>query len=185
MNFYKIATLVPICLAACAVGPQARTVWTHNSFSGQPAQARFITDRAECAAYATRLAPLPQEPRAQLNPAYQEMTILTPTGPVLGLVQNNQPNYIPSLSDYSNYENAKNAAISQQRQLFGACMYQRDWRAEEVVLGTQPPATSAPVSSGSGGGPFTAESRGVNQSCNSNSDCVGQLRCEYGRCKVP
>jgi len=92
MNFYKIATLVPICLAACAVGPQARTVWTHNNLSGQPAQTRFITDRAECAAYAMRLAPLPPElPVVPESPTYQELTILTPTGPVMGLVQNNQP----------------------------------------------------------------------------------------------
>jgi hypothetical protein len=130
VNFYKLATLVPICLAACAVGPQARTVWTHNSLSGQPAQARFITDRAECAAYATNLAPLPQAPRTQVSPLYQEVTILTPTGPVLGLVQNNQPSQMPLVTDYKNYENAKSTAIGEQKQLFSACMYQRDWSSE-------------------------------------------------------
>ncbi len=185
MNSRKAVTLLLAYLAGCAADPQTQIVWAHNSLSGQPAQARFITDRAECAAYAINLAPLPQEPRMPVyTSSDQPVTILTPSGPVMGIVHQDQPYQpLPTVMDYSNYQNARNAAVSQQRQLFGACMYQRDWRAEQVVSGTQSPTNAA--TGGSGDGPFRAESRQLNQSCNSNSDCVGQLRCEYGRCKVP
>ena len=71
----RIPYLIFFCLTACAAGPQSQEVWTHKTLSGQDAQARFITDREECVAYATSIAPYPSQMGYASSYLYTQATL--------------------------------------------------------------------------------------------------------------
>ena len=61
LRHLRILYLIFFYLTACATSPQPQEVWTHKTLSGQDAQARLITDREECVAYAASLAGYPSQ----------------------------------------------------------------------------------------------------------------------------
>ena len=61
LRHLRIPYLIFFYLTACAIGLQPQDVWTHKTLSGQDAQAQLISDREECVAYATSLAPYPSK----------------------------------------------------------------------------------------------------------------------------
>lgn len=64
MNRRTVVAVIFLCLVVCgtaAHAEQPQITWSHSTLTGQDAQARFITDRAECAKYAATLAPYPSQ----------------------------------------------------------------------------------------------------------------------------
>ncbi len=89
----------------------AADVWYHRSLTGEDAQARFITDQAECAHDAQTLSPTRQITQQEhLQAIQRNLGCLPPyCAP--------EPLLAPGL--YGD--------VRQNRKLYGACMYQRGW----------------------------------------------------------
>jgi len=57
----RILYLIFFYLTGCATSTQPQEIWTNKTLSGPDAQARLVTDRQDCEAYAGSLAPYPSQ----------------------------------------------------------------------------------------------------------------------------